>query len=111
MFGKIALILTAMTALAAPVVGQPRAADVSGPIPAPDVPGSPSHNYIFFSSNHELAAHGYVEEEFVIRGTASRFTTPESKTGAVQNTGHPYETRIVVRRPLDPKRFNGTAIV
>jgi len=111
MFGKITLILAAMSILAAPALGQSTAANVSGPVPAPDVPGSPSHNYIFFSSNRELAAHGYVEEEFVIKGTASRFTTPESKTGAVQDTGHPYETRIVVRRPLDPKRFNGTAIV
>ena len=27
---------------------------VTGPIAAPDTPGTPSHNYIFFASNHDL---------------------------------------------------------
>lgn len=87
------------------------AAQVSGPVAAPDVPGAPSHNYIFFASNHALASHGYVEEEFFVGGTAATYTTPDLKTGAVKDAAHPFQTRIVVRRPADPKRFSGTVVV
>lgn len=85
---------------------------VTGPIAAPDVPGTLSHNYIFFASNHELAAHGYVEEEFFISGNAKTYNIADDlKTATVEDTDHPYRTRVVVRRPADPKLFNGTAIV
>jgi Alpha/beta hydrolase domain len=84
---------------------------VTGPIAAPDVPGAPSHNYIFFASNHDLAAHGYVEEEYFIKGNATTYKTGGTATSDVLATNQPYYTRIVVRRPVDPKRFNGTAIV
>ncbi len=87
------------------------APQVTGPIAAPDVPGTLSHNYIFFASNHDLASHGYVEEEYFIRGTAATYKTGGTATAAVLATGQPYYTRIVVRRPVNPKRFNGTAIV
>jgi hypothetical protein len=84
---------------------------VSGPIASPDIPGAPSHNYIFFASNHELASHGYLEEEFFIKGTASTYNTPAGQTGTLKDSGLPYFTRVVVRRPADPKRFNGTVLV
>ena len=90
---------------------------VTGPIAQPVSPGDPSHNYIFFSSNHDLAGHGYVEEEFFISGTATRYATPNqtnpdaSSTGTVISTGNPYKTRIVVRRPSDPSKFNGVVLV
>ncbi len=84
---------------------------ITGPVAAPDVPGAPTHNYIFFASNHELAAHGYVEEEYFIKGTASTYGLKDGQTASVKDGGHPFVTRIVVRRPADPKRFNGTAIV
>jgi hypothetical protein len=29
-------------------------------------PGDPSHDYVFFASDHDLRGHGYVEEEFFI---------------------------------------------
>jgi hypothetical protein len=84
---------------------------VSGPIAAPDVPGTPTHNYPFFASNHELADHGYVEEEYFIQGTANRYNTPSLATGSVIDGGHPYMTRILVRRPANPAKFNGTVLV
>src|SRR5271156_7075025 len=94
-----ALLLGAALALTAlPAFGDVAVPQVTGPIAAPDVPGAPSHNYIFFASNHDLAAHGYVEEEYFIRGTASTYTIADDmKTGAVQDTGIPYYTRVVVR--------------
>ncbi len=85
--------------------------DLTGPVAAPDIPGAPTHNYVFFASNHELAVRGYVEEEFFVRGGARTYETPDLKTGAVTDSGHPYLTRIVVRRPADPKRFSGTVLV
>jgi Alpha/beta hydrolase domain len=102
----MALVLACIPALADVAVPQ-----VTGPVAAPDVPGAPSHNYIFFASNHDLAAHGYVEEEFFIRGTASTYNLPDDNTGSVKDSGLPYYTRVVVRRPADPRRFNGTAVV
>ena len=84
---------------------------VSGPISSPDIPGAPSHNYIFFASSHDLASQGYLEEEFFIRGTARTYDTPADQTGTIKDSGLPYFTRMVVRRPADPKRFNGTVLV
>jgi hypothetical protein len=90
---------------------------VTGPIAQPAAPGDPSHNYIFFTSNHELPARGYIEEEFFIEGAATRYATPNqtnpdaSSTGTVISTGNPFRTRMVVRRPVDPSKFNGTVLV
>ncbi len=72
---------------------------------------SAAHNYTFFATNHDLAIHGYIEEEFFIEGTASRYNTPAQTTGTVIDGNHPYKTRVVVRRPADAKRFNGTVLV
>lgn len=104
-----AIALAGLSALSAQSLPLPQ---VMGPIAAPDVAGTPSHNYPFFASNHDLAEHGYIEEEFFIKGTASTFDIPDPlKTATVKESGLPYYTRIVVRRPTDPWRFNGTAIV
>jgi hypothetical protein len=104
-----AIGLAAIQAFAASSVPVPQ---VTGPIAAPDIPGTPSHNYIFFASNHDLPAHGYIEEEFFIKGTANTYKLPTDQTTAtVEDSGQAYLTRIVVRRPADPKRFNGTALV
>ena len=105
-----AVILAALPAIA-PAIADVPVPQVSGPVAAPDVPGTPSHNYIFFASNHDLAAHGYVEEEFFIKGAASTYTINGPATATVASSGLPYYTRVVVRRPADPKRFNGTALV
>jgi len=64
----------------------------------------------------DLGAHGYVEQEFFVSGTASayRLTSPETSSGrwTVEPTTRAfYRTRVVVRRPADPADFNGTVIV
>jgi len=63
----------------------------------------------------DLAASGYVEQEFFASGTATAFTAasfPSSGDWSVTpTTSAPYETRILVRRPADPARFNGTVVV
>jgi len=83
---------------------------VTGPIPQNAPPGDPSHDYIFFTSER-VAEFGYVEEEFFIDGAANVYSTPPLATATVVSSDHPYRTRIVVRRPIKPQRFNGTVIL
>jgi hypothetical protein len=97
-----ALRLASFDARAAPTV--------SGPIAAKPA-GDPNRDYPFYAAVVDLGARGYVEEEFFIEGTANRYTTPAQETGAVADSGHPYRTRVVVRRPAAAGRFNGTAVV
>jgi len=90
---------------------------VTGPIAQPVAAGDASRNYIFFASNHNLPGHGYVEEEFFVSGTATRYATPNqtspgpASAGTVISTGNAYKTRIVVRRPATPAKFNGVVLV
>ena len=62
-----------------------------------------------------LAASGYEEQEYFASGTAHAFkATSDPSNGRMTiapTTSAPYETRIIVRRPTDPKKFNGTVIV
>src|SRR5438105_1389569 len=108
MAGLVTLILILMSMTASAAVPTPA---VTGPIAATGLPGNTAHDYTFFASNHELAANGYVEEEFFIQGSANRYNTPPQMTGSVIDGDHSYKTRVVVRRPADAKRFNGTVLV
>ncbi len=73
--------------------------------------GDVSKNYPFFSPYAELSDYGYIQEEFFIEGTANRYNTPTGATGSIIDGGHPYKTRIVVRRPVSPHDFNGTVLL
>jgi hypothetical protein len=77
---------------------------VSGPIPNGPPP------------DPKLTAAGYTESEYFLSGVASAYTA----TGALGTDGHwtatptttaPYRTRLIVRRPSDPAKFNGTVLV
>jgi hypothetical protein len=100
-----AIASVAMSALAVP---NPV---VTGPIASPAIPGDASRDYTFFASDHPLAVHGYIEEEFFIEGTANSYVTPTGADGTVATTGNPYKTRVVVRRPASDRKFNGTVLV
>lgn len=59
---------------------------------------------------------GYVEEEFFLRGTAHAYDAvgdqgPDGRWQVTPAGSAAYTTRVVVRRPEDPARFNGTAVV
>lgn len=83
---------------------------ITGPIAA-KAPGDPGHDYPFYAAFEDLKGRGFVEEEFFIAGTANRYETPEGATGKVIDGGHAYRSRVVVRRPADARRFNGTVLV
>ncbi len=63
----------------------------------------------------DLAANGYVEQEYFASGTATAFKAAASPSDGqwsiAPTTSAPYKTRIVVRRPANPAKFNGTVIV
>ena len=76
------------------------------------MPGQPS----FLMGSFDLSKLGYREDEYFLSGTASsyRFITPPTSDGhwnAAVADSAPYKTRIVVLRPSDPARFNGTVLV
>ena len=122
-----ALAVAAVVAVAAaPAPAQPRAADPARAVPLPAVVGpiashgfdSPSKFYTFFASDIALESHGYVEEEFFLSGTARTYDTSDSTPATAPSTlapivreNIPYRTRMVVRRPKDPARFNGTVVL
>ncbi|WP_175009775.1 alpha/beta hydrolase domain-containing protein [Cellulosimicrobium sp. TH-20] len=83
---------------------------VTGPVPATTAPGDPAHGYPFLATDDDLAAHGYVEEEFFVEGEATRYQADGVTDATVLSTGHAFRTRVVVRRPVDPATFNGTVI-
>jgi hypothetical protein len=86
---------------------------VTGPIPATVAPGNPLRDYPWLATMHQLGNVGYVEEEYFYEGTARRFNTtgPVGTTGTEVSSGHPYKTRMLVRRPISPAAFNGTVVV
>jgi hypothetical protein len=73
--------------------------------------GDVSKNYPFYSPIVDFGEYGYVQEEFFIEGTANRYNTPFLQTGSILDGGHPYKTRIVVRRPIFRHHFNGTVLL
>ena len=96
-------------ALAATV--NPGTVKVAGPVANTTPLRDPGHGYSYNSTPVDLAKQGYVEEEFFIEGTANSYVTPAGQVGTVKESGHPYKTRIVVRRPKSASKFNGNVIV
>jgi Alpha/beta hydrolase domain len=62
-----------------------------------------------------LASNDYVEQEFSASGKAHAFratsTPPNGKWSITPTSSAPYRTRILVRRPANPKNFSGTVVV
>lgn len=75
---------------------------------SPSFPGAPTIS---------LSAHGYVEREFKMTGTTniyrqSGFWGSDGRWGvSVSQTNVPYTTRLLVRYPTNPSKFNGTVVV
>lgn len=75
------------------------------------------HSRPFGAMPESLATeYGYVEEEHFLTGTASAYD-PVGEWGSdgrwqvAPTAPASYTTRVVVRRPADPARFDGTAVV
>ena len=82
---------------------------VSKPVP------TTSHSWPWAAADRaaepvNLAAHGYIEQEYFLSGTARVFDWPAVGRLTYFAQG-PYVTRILVRRPRDPAKFSGSVIV
>ena len=80
-----------------------------GPIPVTD------DSWPFAAADHsvtprDLSKDGYIEEEYLLSGTANVYEWPAVDKLASLAAG-PYTTRILVRRPLAAAKFSGTVIV
>ncbi len=83
---------------------------VTGPIT------SPGSAFLTPPTGLDLASLGYVEQEFFVAGTATAYTSADPLDADGVWTATPgdtagYVTRILVRRPTNPKKFNGTVVV
>ena len=86
------------------------AADVSEELSAGGGP------FIGESTTANLDAAGFVQHEYVAAGTAVSYRAAEPLTGDgrwsfAEDGSAPYRTRILVRRPADPKEFSGTVVL
>jgi len=71
---------------------------VTGPIPSTNQPGNPpGGNYPFAASLVDVTGFGYVEEEYFIE--------------RVSGTNSLYKTRLLVHKPVNPKKFNGIVVL
>ena len=59
----------------------------------------------------DLAKAGYVEEEFIVSGTANVYDWAPSGALSIKTPDAPYGTRILVRRPATAARFSGNVFV
>ena len=66
----------------------------------------------FVAWHQDLSESGYVEEEYLVSGDAHiyEYLDDEAQSSAVRARGQafPYTSRLLVRRPVDAERFNGT---
>jgi hypothetical protein len=92
------------------LVASPLAAQSGTPGPPPEITG-PIPGRAFFSTSMDLSAHGYVEEEFFLEGVARSYDLTAGEPLRALDGLHPYKTRVMVRRPVEPDRFNGTVLV
>ncbi|MXR33312.1 alpha/beta hydrolase domain-containing protein [Pseudomonas sp. PICF6] len=58
------------------------------------------------TEHSDLDRYGYVEEEFYLQGIAPAITAAGKPLLEA-----PYTTRILIRKPTDPARFNGTVVI
>ncbi len=82
----------------------------------PKVAAAPAGSPVLMLGSYDLSTLGYQIEEYFLSGTAASYSLP----GPAPADGHwnaavaqtaPYTTRIVVLRPSNPAKFNGTVLV
>ncbi|MEU6262929.1 alpha/beta hydrolase domain-containing protein [Saccharopolyspora shandongensis] len=102
------------TAGPVPAAEQVPTPNVTGPVRVAMPPGTDlTHNYpqLAAEPGFDLSQRGYVEEEYFFEGKATRYDTPPMADGVALSTGNPYKTRMIVRRPDNPAKFNGVVVV
>ncbi|HMO75712.1 MAG TPA: alpha/beta hydrolase domain-containing protein [Sphingopyxis sp.] len=80
-----------------------------------EAPPAGAKGRIFGAHAEDLAAQGYVEEEYFVSGTATSYAPvgalgPDGVWTVAPDRQAPFRTRVIVQRPADPAAFNGTII-
>ncbi len=102
--------MAVLAAFAIPAIAGTPIPNVKGPLPVTMT------SYPFGAADHErvpedLKRVGYVEEEFLISGTANVYDWPKLGPATVRIANAPYTTRVLVRRPADRAKFSGNVAV
>ncbi|GIF06918.1 alpha/beta hydrolase domain-containing protein [Actinoplanes siamensis] len=112
------LIAAVAAAAAALIVGPAPGAAVPAAVPGPTitVPPAGTHGFPFLAEAEDLPAAGYTESEYFLSGVASSYVglgvlRPDGRWPVAVTGRAPYRTRMLVRRPADPARFNGVVVV
>ncbi len=109
--------ITSINAAEPTTAGAAEPGNASVPVPSVQGPIEPSSEISFLGSTlFPLAPLGYEQNEYFLSGTADSYRSkaPLSKDGKWSvsvATKATYTTRVVVYRPTDPARFNGTVVV
>jgi len=102
--------LIAALAIATPALSKTPVPTVSGPIPQT----AASHAFggaAYTLKPENLAASGFVEEEFFVSGKANVYDWPSPAGAVVRTPNVPYVTRVLVRRPASAAKFSGRVVV
>jgi hypothetical protein len=106
------LIVAVLALLGVTGIGSSTAGAAATITPATGGNGKP----VAITTAFDLGSVGYRQSEYVLSGTANAY----SPVGTMGNDGRwtvqpssqaPYTTRMIVHRPIDPKKFNGTVFV
>jgi hypothetical protein len=86
------------------------------PVPKSTLVPSTADSYPLLAAAHnikplDLGETGYVEEEFIVSGSANVYDWAADGTIGVKTPNASYTGRILLRRPSDPARFSGAVIV
>ena len=104
---------TAMAALLAVAAGAAAATPiprVTGPL-AVTASSHPFGGAQWQLQPQDLADHGYVEEEYLVSGSANVYDYNADGKAVVRTPRAPYTTRMIVRRPIKRTRMSGTVVV
>jgi hypothetical protein len=109
----VALLIAAVCGPAVPVLG---ADPIVVPVPrATLLPRTASSHPLgaadMMQEPLRLDMHGYVEEEYLVSGTAQVYDWNADGSVSIRQRDLPYATRVIVRRPADRSRFSGTVLV
>jgi hypothetical protein len=105
-FALGAAALLGLAAVSAPIAAQTAVPTITA------VPGKPN----LLIANYDLSEVGYRASEAFVAGTATSYKLPGPATAdgvwnAVPAATAPFRTRVVVIRPINPAKFNGTVLV
>jgi hypothetical protein len=88
-------------------------------VPTPTVtrpPDTPIGPIALQADLTQMPQYGYVQDEVLFGGTARSYVPvgpigSDGQWSVAKSSTMPYETRMLIRRPSDPAKFNGTVVV